>query len=106
MKGETFPSTNRKSFEIRLRDILTVNFPCSKSGRPLIKKISERKGNARPRHTISNLQLDSPGTCPPPSVQLLFVILVFFHSADVVLFTCQCNQKMIMRNCLLQQILL
>uniref|UniRef100_A0ACD5U4D2 Uncharacterized protein n=1 Tax=Avena sativa TaxID=4498 RepID=A0ACD5U4D2_AVESA len=32
----------------------------SKSGRPLIKKISERKGNARPRHTSSNVQSDSP----------------------------------------------
>ncbi|XP_044973572.1 uncharacterized protein LOC123441113 isoform X2 [Hordeum vulgare subsp. vulgare] len=32
----------------------------SKSGRPLIKKISERKGNARPRHTSSNLLSDSP----------------------------------------------
>jgi hypothetical protein len=28
-----------------------------------MKKISERKGNARPRHTSSSVQSDSPGTC-------------------------------------------
>ncbi|KAL5672798.1 hypothetical protein ACJX0J_017104, partial [Zea mays] len=32
----------------------------SKSGRPLMKKISERKSNARPRHTSSSVQSDSP----------------------------------------------
>lgn len=46
-----------------LINTLTLNFPCSKSGRPLMKKISERKGNARPRHTSSSVQSDSPGTC-------------------------------------------
>ncbi|XP_062181197.1 uncharacterized protein LOC133885493 [Phragmites australis] len=32
----------------------------SKSGRPMLKKISERKGNARPRHISSSVQSDSP----------------------------------------------
>ncbi|KAL6630973.1 hypothetical protein ACP70R_028313 [Stipagrostis hirtigluma subsp. patula] len=32
----------------------------SKSGRPMMKKISDRKGNARPRHTSGSVQSDSP----------------------------------------------
>ena len=33
-----------------------------------MKKISDRKGNARPRHTNSSLQSDSPGTCSTASL--------------------------------------
>jgi hypothetical protein len=48
------------SIPINLSFFLTVIILFSKSGRPLIKKMSERKGNARPRHISSNAQLDSP----------------------------------------------
>ncbi len=53
------------SIPINLSFFLTVIILFSKSGRPLIKKMSERKGNARPRHISSNAQLDSPGKFLP-----------------------------------------
>lgn len=53
-KLENAPTTKQRS----VRTVSERNE--SKSGRPLIKKISERKGNARPRHTSSNVQSDSP----------------------------------------------
>lgn len=51
---ENAPTTKQRS----VRTVSERNE--SKSGRPLIKKISERKGNARPRHTSSTVQSDSP----------------------------------------------
>ncbi|KAG8085256.1 hypothetical protein GUJ93_ZPchr0010g9083 [Zizania palustris] len=42
----------------------------SKSGRPLMKKMSERKGNARPRH-ISSVQSDSPVQSEDDNEELL-----------------------------------
>ncbi|EEC79029.1 hypothetical protein OsI_19571 [Oryza sativa Indica Group] len=53
-KLENAPTTKQRS----VRTVTERNE--SKSGRPLIKKMSERKGNARPRHISSNAQLDSP----------------------------------------------
>uniref|UniRef100_A0A0D9WFF7 Uncharacterized protein n=1 Tax=Leersia perrieri TaxID=77586 RepID=A0A0D9WFF7_9ORYZ len=53
-KLENAPTTKQRS----VRTVSERNE--SKSGRPLIKKMSERKGNARPRHISSNVQLDSP----------------------------------------------
>lgn len=53
-KLENAPTTKQRS----VRTVSERNE--SKSGRPLIKKISERKGNARPRPTSSNVQSDSP----------------------------------------------
>uniref|UniRef100_A0A0E0L1C3 Uncharacterized protein n=1 Tax=Oryza punctata TaxID=4537 RepID=A0A0E0L1C3_ORYPU len=53
-KLENAPTTKQRS----VRTVSERNE--SKSGRPLIKKMSERKGNARPRHISSNAQLDSP----------------------------------------------
>ncbi|GJM88324.1 hypothetical protein PR202_ga04374 [Eleusine coracana subsp. coracana] len=47
-------------YDIWLIDILTLNFHCSKSGRPMIKKVSDRKGNTRPRHIGSSIQSESP----------------------------------------------
>lgn len=53
-KLENAPTTKQRS-------VRTVSERTeSKSGRPLMKKISERKGNARPRHTSSSVQSDSP----------------------------------------------
>ncbi|CAM0955949.1 unnamed protein product [Alopecurus aequalis] len=53
-KLENAPTTKQRS----VRTVSERNE--SKSGRPLIKKISERKGNARPRHTSSSVQSESP----------------------------------------------
>ncbi|CAL4892975.1 unnamed protein product [Urochloa decumbens] len=53
-KLENAPTTKQRS----VRTVSERNE--SKSGRPMMKKISERKGNARPRHTNSSVQSDSP----------------------------------------------
>ncbi|KAG2619918.1 uncharacterized protein LOC120665795 [Panicum virgatum] len=53
-KLENAPTTKQRS----VRTVSERNE--SKSGRPMMKKISDRKGNARPRHTNSSLQSDSP----------------------------------------------
>ncbi|PUZ66474.1 hypothetical protein GQ55_3G311700 [Panicum hallii var. hallii] len=53
-KLENAPTTKQRS----ARTVSERNE--SKSGRPMMKKMSDRKGNARPRHTNSSLQSDSP----------------------------------------------
>ncbi|CAL4907547.1 unnamed protein product [Urochloa decumbens] len=53
-KLENAPTTKQRS----VRTVSERNE--SKSGRPMMKKVSERKGNARPRHTNSSVQSDSP----------------------------------------------
>jgi hypothetical protein len=37
-----------------------------------MKKMSERKGNARPRHANNSVQSDSPGTCSTASLVIEF----------------------------------
>ncbi|XP_062231169.1 uncharacterized protein LOC133928725 [Phragmites australis] len=53
-KLESAPTTKQRS----VRTVSERNE--SKSGRPILKKISERKGNARPRHISSSVQSDLP----------------------------------------------
>lgn len=73
-----------------------------------MKKISERKSNARPRHTSSSVQSDSPGIASLGINQSALCNLKQFllnHTLELVLFTFQCNLKMITRNFSLQQML-
>ncbi|KAK3135834.1 hypothetical protein QOZ80_5BG0423990 [Eleusine coracana subsp. coracana] len=53
-KLENAPTTKQRS----VRTVSERND--SKSGRPMIKKVSDRKGNTRPRHIGSSIQSESP----------------------------------------------
>jgi hypothetical protein len=101
-------SANKQLYDTWLINILTLNFHCSKSGRPMIKKISERKGNTRPRHISSSIQSVSPGALSLSSSVMILVLfaITIFHTIELALFVFQCNLKMIMRSFLLQLMLL
>jgi hypothetical protein len=76
----------------------------------MIKKISERKGNTRPRHMSSNIQSDSPGTFSPSSLYSDYGLRCNYnvsegHTIELALFVFQCNLNMIMRSFLLRLML-
>ncbi|CAN6347220.1 unnamed protein product [Urochloa humidicola] len=75
-KLENAPTTKQRS----VRTVSERNE--SKSGRPMMKKISERKGNARPRHTNSSVQSDSPVQSEDDHEELLTAANAALRSAS------------------------
>ncbi|WVZ98092.1 hypothetical protein U9M48_043571 [Paspalum notatum var. saurae] len=74
-KLENAPTTKQRS----VRTVSERNE--SKSGRPMLKKLSERKGNTRPRHTNNSVQSDSPVQSEDDNEELLAAANAALRSA-------------------------